>query len=608
MGLLNKKWIMREQHGSIPDGLHANSHIAQLLFARGIDTKEKTENFFYPKLETLHDPFLIKDMKKAVKRIDEALKKKEKILVYGDYDVDGATSVALVYSFLEKLIITTANSDAAGTPTLGFFIPDRYVDGYGLSKRSIDFAKQRGYSLMIVLDCGIKNNEEIAYANENGIDIIVGDHHQPGDTLPDAYAILDPKREDDTYPYKELSGCGIGFKLIQAFSIKHNLNIREIAYPLLDLVAISIAADVVPLTGENRILSHYGLILINTMPRPGVEALLSYSKVEHVKRSTKIVSGTNRPLYFNKELTSNDLVYMIGPRINAAGRMESEAEHTSARLAVELLLAKNIKHAQETAESINEFNTERKMLDSQATEDALKQLAQNPLLQGKNTTVVYDKSWNQGIVGIVASRLTETYYRPTVVFTESKKGDMLVGSARSVGGFDVYSAIERCWLFLQHFGGHKYAAGLSILHHHLEPFAQAFEDIVTQMLKDSGQALIPTVIIDNELDFSEITFDFYRELKRFSPFGAQNPNPVFKTCRVLDTGYSRKVGKNHLKLSLFQQEKQSFPINAIAFGQGDLFETIKSGVPFNICYEITENEWNGVVSIQLNIKDIQFDR
>jgi single-stranded-DNA-specific exonuclease len=599
MGPLNKKWVMREVHGTIPEGLHENRHIAKLLFDRDIDTKEKVESFFSPKLEELHDPFLMKDMKKAVKRITEALKKKEKILIYGDYDVDGATAVALVYSFFEK-------QGAGGF--VGFFVPDRYVDGYGLSTRGVDFAAAEGYSLMIVLDCGIKNNEEIAYAKEKGIDVIIGDHHQPGDTLPDAYAILDPKREDDTYPYKELSGCGVGFKLIQAFSIKHNLPVREAVYPLLDLVAISIAADVVPITGENRILSHYGLMLVNTMPRQGIEALLSYSKVEHVKRSTKIASGTNRPLYFNRELTSNDLVFMIGPRINAAGRMESEEGQKSARLAVELLLAKDIERAKEIAESINKFNTERKMLDSQATEDALKQIAQNPLLQGKKTTVVFDKSWNQGIVGIVASRLTETYYRPTVVFTESKQGDMLIGSARSVGGFDIYSAIERCWLFLQHFGGHKYAAGLSILHHHLEPFAHAFEDIVTQMLEDDAQKLIPTVVIDEELNFSEITFDFYRELKRFRPFGALNTNPIFKTNGVLDTGYSRKVGKNHLKLSLFQKDKQSFPINAIAFGQGELFETIKSGVPFNICYEITENEWNGVVSIQLNIKDIQFDR
>ncbi|MDR1974808.1 MAG: single-stranded-DNA-specific exonuclease RecJ [Bacteroidales bacterium] len=597
MGLLNKKWIMREMHGAVPDGLHGNSHIAKLLFARGIDTEKKVEEFFFPKLEILHDPFLMKDMKKAVKRVTEALKKKEKILVYGDYDVDGATAVALVYSFLEKQ-----------GASLGFFVPDRYVDGYGLSTRGVDFAAAEGYSLMIVLDCGIKNNEEIAYANEKGIDVIIGDHHQPGDTLPDAYAILDPKCDNDKYPYKELSGCGVGFKFIQAFSIKHNLNVREMVYPFLDLVAISIAADVVPLTDENRILSYFGLMLVNTMPRPGVEALLSYSKVEHVKRSTKLASGTNRPTYFNKELTSNDLVFMIGPRINAAGRMESEEGQKSARLAVELLLAKDIEQAKEIAESINKFNTERKMLDSQATEDALKQLEQNPLMQGRNTTVVYDKSWNQGIVGIVASRLTETYYRPTVVFTESKKGDMLVGSARSVGGFDIYSAIERCWLFLQHFGGHKYATGLSILHHDLEPFAQAFEDIVTQMLKDDGQTLVPTITIDDDLDFSEITFEFYRELKRFLPFGAQNTNPIFRTNKVLDTGYSRKVGKNHLKLSLFQQDKHSFPINAIAFGQGDLFETIKSGVPFNICYEITENEWNGVVSIQLNIKDIQFER
>ncbi|MEG2666325.1 MAG: single-stranded-DNA-specific exonuclease RecJ, partial [Bacteroidales bacterium] len=482
---------------------------------------------------------------------------------------------------------------------LGFFIPDRYLDGYGLSKRGIDYAANHGVTLMIVLDCGIKAHEQVLYAKSKGIDVIIGDHHRPGDTLPDAFAVLDPKRNDCEYPYKELSGCGVGFKLIQAYALQHDMDVRKNVYPLLDLVAVSIASDIVPLTDENRILSYFGLMLLNTHPRPGIETILNYSKVKRNSFPTLLAKGCNKPLYFNKELTNNDLVFFVGPRINAAGRMEC------GKNAVQLLLCKNLQEAEEIGKNINSFNTERKSLDHLATEEALTQIEQNELLQTRYTTVVFDKSWNQGVIGIVASRLTESYYRPTIVFTESKSEEMLVGSARSIKGFDIYDAIEACGDLLEHFGGHKYAAGLSIRPENFEKFSEAFEQIVTETLQN--KQMVPEIEIDDEVPFSDITNEFFEELKKFAPFGPKNMNPIFKSVNVRDAGPSRRVGNNHLKLSLFQADTSSYPLNGIAFQQGDSFEDIKSGQPFSICYHIEENEWNGTISTQLNIKDIKFN-
>ncbi len=563
---------------TIQDTLNVDATIAKLLVQRGIQTFDEARDFFRPQLEHLHDPFLMKDMHKAVERIEKAIQNGEKILVFGDYDVDGTTAVAVVFSFLKRI-----------HPHVGYYIPDRYTDGYGVSLRGIDFAKENGFTLIISLDCGIKANSQIDYSNSLGIDFIVGDHHRPGDEIPNALAVLDPKQSDCPYPYKELSGCGVGFKLIQAYAQKNNIDEKEV-FDFLDLVAVSIASDIVPLTGENRVLSYYGLKQLNEKPRPALEAILKYSNYNKSNKG-------KAELYFSRELTLTDLVFLIGPRINAAGRMEN------GKYAVRLLLSENIAEADEMGKKINDYNTERKSLDTQATKEALEEFDINDDLKNSKSTIVYNPDWHKGVIGIVASRLTEHYYRPTIVFTKS--GDFLTGSARSVKDFDIYDAIEACNDLLEHWGGHKYAAGLSLKPENFAEFRERFEYIVTETLQ--GKELVPEIEIDEELVLQDITPKFIRILKQFAPFGPGNANPVFSSKQVKDSGQARVVGSNHIKMAVYQPEKSSFPIEAIAFHQGGHYLTINSGKKFDICYHIEENDWNGKCSLQLNVKDIKSD-
>ncbi|MDR2907693.1 MAG: single-stranded-DNA-specific exonuclease RecJ [Bacteroidales bacterium] len=587
---MKKQWVRREQNNielinKFSKELDIDRTLADLLVQRGINTVENANLFFYPQLSHLHDPFLMKDMDKAVERIHRALQNKERILVYGDYDVDGTTAVAIMHSFLTKQ--PGVDMSDLETREIEYRIPDRYSDGYGLTMSAVEYAKEHNFTLIITLDCGIKANKEIDFANSVGIDVIVGDHHRPGDEIPNGYAVLDPKRPDCTYPYDELSGCGISFKIIQAYAKKYGIPETDV-FEYLDMVVVSIASDVVPITGENRVLAYYGLKQINTKPRPAFESILKYSNV--VKSSKG-----NPNLYFNRELTITDLVFLIGPRINAAGRMES------GKNAVRLLLCDTFERSEIFAKEIDEYNQERKILDAKATEEALAHFDSGKISKTCKTTVVYDPSWHKGVIGIVASRLTEFYYRPTIVFTKS--GDLITGSARSVRGFDIYAAIEACSDLIEHWGGHKYAAGLSIKEENFEVFCTRFEEVVT--FQSDEEQLIPKVEIDAELDFATITRAFFENLKMFAPFGPRNPNPIFETKNVLDDGNSKVVGQKHLKLSLIQHNKQSFPIDGIAFQQAEHEDLIRSGQPFNICYQIEENEWNGKVTIQLNVKDIQ---
>lgn len=576
---MDKKWVLKH-----PGDKHHVDHLQQvlgidnvlssLLVQRGITTYEEAKSFFRPQLENLHDPFLMQDMDKAVERISQAISNKEKILVYGDYDVDGTTAVALVYSFLHEYY---GNVD--------YYIPDRYHEGYGVSYKGIDFAAENNFSLIIALDCGIKAVEKVTYAKEKEIEFIICDHHRPGDELPGAVAVLDPKRTDCNYPYKELSGCGIGFKLIQGLTHSWGKAGDKSLYKYLDLVAVSIAADIVPITGENRILTHYGLKLLNTNPRPGILAIMQVSG---------IVNGEN--MSFTREMNINDLVFFIGPRINAAGRMESGRESVS------LLIASDAEAASIMANQINQYNTSRRNLDMQTTQEALDMISANDILQNTKSTVVFNPDWHKGVIGIVASRLTDYYYRPTIVFTKSN--DMITGSARSVKDFDIYDAIDACNRYIEHFGGHKYAAGLSIKPENFELFCKHFEEVVSGSITED--MLIPEVEIDMVIDLNQVNSKFMRILKQFAPFGPGNMAPVFQTNGVIDTGRARVVGKNHLKFEVVHRETRGFPFPAIAFQQGHHFERILSGEPFNICYHVEENHWNGNISLQLNVKDISF--
>ncbi|MDR0437766.1 MAG: single-stranded-DNA-specific exonuclease RecJ [Bacteroidales bacterium] len=587
---MKKQWVRKEPVDNeivdrLANELKLDRTLASLLVQRGITTAEGANSFFNPQLSQLHDPFLMKDMDKAVERIHRALQNKERILVFGDYDVDGTTAVAVMFSFLSKQ--PGVDMGDLNTRQIEYRIPDRYSDGYGLNETTVEYAKKHNFTLIITLDCGIKANKEIDIANSLGIDVIVGDHHRSGDTIPAGYAVLDPKRPDCEYPYNHLSGCGISFKIIQAYCRRYGIPETEI-YDYLDMVVVSIASDVVPITDENRILAYYGLKQINTKPRPAFESILKYSNV--------VKSGKGNPnMYFNRELTITDLVFLIGPRINAAGRMES------GKNAVRLLLADSLERSEIFAKEIDEYNKERKVLDSKATEEALAHFDSGKISDTAKTTVVYDPSWHKGVIGIVASRLTESYYRPTIVFTKS--GDLITGSARSVGKFDIYSAIETCSDLIEHWGGHKYAAGLSIKEENFDAFCQKFEQAAAKQLTE--ESLVPKVQIDAEIDFCVITRTFFDNLKKFAPFGTKNPNPTFETRDVVDGGSSKIVGQKHLKLSLIQNNKQSYLIDGIAFQQADQEVLIKSGKPFNIAYQLEENEWNGKVSIQLNVKDIQ---
>ena len=586
---MHKKWIIKEQGDKetvrhLSEVLNIDESLANLLVQRGISTFEEAKTFFRPELNRLHDPFLMKDMDKAVNRIEKAIASKEKILVFGDYDVDGTTAVTLIYTFLKNFY-----------DKIHFYIPDRYEEGYGISLKSIDFAHKNNYSLIIALDCGIKANEKVAYAKKKGIEYIICDHHRPGDNIPEAYAVLDPKREDCYYPYKELSGCGVGFKLAQAYAQKNNIPFTELKQ-YLDLVVVSIASDIVPIDGENRILAYFGLKLINTNPRPGIEAILKHSKVNR-----KDKPGSANKYIFNRELTISDLVFLVGPRINAAGRIES------GKNSVKLLICdKDNEYVTKLGDQINEYNTERRELDTQTTQDALEIIEKDPDSQNKKSTIVYNPKWHKGIIGIVASRLTENYYRPTIVLTRSN--DLITGSARSVKDFDIYDALDACREYINDFGGHKYAAGLTIIPENFDAFCKKFEEVVSSTITDD--MLIPEINIDAKLSLDKINDKFYNILKQFSPFGPGNMAPVFQSDGLIDSGYTRIVGKNHLKLTIAHPSIRFLPFKGIAYNHGDILEKIKAiegepNKPFNICYHLEENEWNGTVSLQLNVKEIQ---
>lgn len=540
--------------------------LAHLMTQRGIMSREDAVSFFKPKLTDLHDPFLMKDMSNAVERLTSAINKNEKILIYGDYDVDGITAVSLVYSFLEEQ-----------SSNVEYYIPDRYEEGYGLSKRGLDYALEVNCKLVITLDCGIKSVDKIAYARARGMDVIVCDHHYPGDEIPSAVAVLDPKQPGCNYPYKELSGCGVGFKLIHAYSKIHSIPFDKIV-SYLDLVAVSIASDIVPITGENRVLAYYGLKQLNSAPRMGLNEII-------------------KKLEIKKQLSIEDIVFKIGPRINAAGRMETGSK------AVELLISNDVKQASIISKEINNFNTERRTIDREITSEAMKMIAGDQKKISSKTTVLYDPDWKKGVIGIVASRLIETYYRPTVILTESN--GFATGSARSVQGYDLYQAIEACSDLLESFGGHMFAAGLTLKKENIGEFSERFENYVASTI--TKDQLMPTIDIDIELSFSEITEKFYDFISMFCPFGPENMSPVFVSYNIRDFGSGRRVGKSreHLKLDLFQGSDTTKILPAIAFGQANHFEHIKAGQPIDICYSIEMNEFRGKQNLQLNIKDIK---
>ena len=556
-----KKTPEKEKIKQLASELSIEKSLAEILLQRGISTFDEAKKYFRPSLEDLHDPFLMKDMDVAVNRIETAIANNENILIYGDYDVDGTTAVSLVSSYLKTYYTNVAT-----------YIPDRYAEGYGVSFKGIDFAEDNDFSLIIALDCGIKAIDKVAYAAEKNIDFIICDHHKPGNEIPKAVAILNPKRTDCKYPFDELCGCGVGFKLIQALGSKRNQTIENLT-PYLDLVATAIGADIVPMNGENRTLAYFGLQVINSNPRNGFKAIIHQLK--------------------KKELTITDVVFIIAPRINAAGRMKH------GNYAVELLTEMDFETAVEFASAIEKNNSDRKELDKKITSEALLQIEKNNET-ACFTSVVFDENWHKGVIGIVASRLIETYYRPTLVFTKS--GDKLAASARSVKGFDVYNALEKCSEFIEQFGGHKYAAGLTLLPENYQNFKQKFEEVVQQTILP--EQLIPEIAIDAEIELSEITPKYFRIIQQMAPFGPQNMKPVFKTSSVRDNGFGKQVGedKSHLKLNLiYGSDKKTY--NAIGFGLGNKLPIIQND--FDIAYTLDENTWNGFTSIQLLLKDIK---
>ena len=581
---IEKRWVVKPQGN--PEAVAAMAAatgispvLANLLVQRGIDTLEKAKKFFNPQLSDLHDPFLMKDMDKAVERVERAVRNREKIMVYGDYDVDGTTAVALVYKFLRQI----------GHKDLLFYIPDRYTEGYGISTKGIDHAARKGATLIIALDCGIKATEKVVYAKTKGVDFIICDHHLPAEEIPRAVAVLDPKRADCSYPFDELSGCGVGFKLVQAYCQKNGIPFQQIE-PLLDLLAVSIASDIVPLVDENRILAHYGLLRLNASPSKG---LLSIIKI----------CGLDK-----HNITIDDIVFKIGPRINAAGRMRMDENDENAApsggyAAVNLLIEGNESLAEEFGSVIDGFNQDRKCIDRSVTQEAHDFIEAHAELKAAKSTVIYNPRWMKGIVGIVASRLIETYYRPTVVLTMSN--GFVTGSARSVPGFDLYQAIESCSDLLENFGGHMYAAGLTMRPERVEEFTRRFNAYVEENIDPI--TLQPQVEIDSELFFSNITPAFRRDLNRFQPFGPGNPAPVFVTRGVVSHGETKLVGADceHLRMDLMQRQKPNTKIQAIAFQQPTHYEWVRSGRPIDVCYQIVENHYRGTVTTQLRIKDIK---
>jgi single-stranded-DNA-specific exonuclease len=566
---MNKRWAIRDKAdeqevNQLAAILNIDPILSTLLIHRGIRDFDAARLFFRPDSRHLHDPFLMKDMEKAILRIEEAMAAGEKILIYGDYDVDGTTAVSLVYGFFKNYY-----------NKLEYYIPDRYNEGYGISTQSIDYAAANDFSLIIALDCGIKSVDKVGYANTLGIDYIICDHHLPGSVLPEAVAVLDPKREDCGYPYKELSGCGIGFKLIQAYAEKNGIPFEEIT-KYIDLVAISIGCDIVHITGENRVLAHLGLQKINSEPCIGVKTLME-------------VSGRT------SNYSISDVVFLLGPRINAAGRID-DAKH-----AVKLLIADNDDTAKEKSALIDIKNTERKGHDLSITDEALSIIDNDAALIARKSTVVFNEKWHKGVIGIVASRLTEKYYRPTIVLTRSN--GHVAGSARSVVGYDLYEALCGCSDLLIQFGGHKYAAGLTMRPENVEAFAQRFEEVVNATIKP--EQLIQQIQIDAELRLSQVEPKFFRVLNQFAPFGPENMAPVFLSQNVYVSGSAGIVGGNHIKMTVIQEGSPGF--DAIAFNQGELLPQIKKDIPFDICYSIEENIWKERRSIQLNIKGIRFN-
>ncbi len=568
---MERRWVIKEQGDPVvirqlADSLGVSISLANLMVQRNINSATEATAFFQPSLDYLHDPFLMKDMNVAVDRISSAINKNEKILVYGDYDVDGTTAVALMYSFLRQQYNNVL-----------YYIPDRYKEGYGVSFLGLDFAHENNCKVVITLDCGIKAVEKVRYAKSKGLDVIICDHHYPGEEIPKALAVLDPKQPLCSYPYKELSGCGVGFKLIQAYARVHGIPFTSIIQ-YLDLVAVSIASDIVPITGENRVMAFYGLKQLNESPRTGLREIIRESEV-------------------HKELAVEDIVFKIGPRINAAGRMETGSK------AVDLLISTDSKIAAEISREISSFNNERRNVDRSITTEAMRMISDDPRSVNARTTVLYNPQWRKGVIGIVASRLIETYYRPTVILTESN--GFATGSARSVQGYDLYQAIEACSDLLESFGGHMFAAGLTLKKENIQSFRDKFEEFVNSTITE--EQLVPQVLIDEELPFSVVNEDFYKGLNRFQPFGPENMSPVFMSRNVFDSGAGRMVGSSgeHLKLDLCQESTGTRTFPAIAFGQANHFEYIKSGKPIDICYSIELNDFRGVKNLQMNIKDIR---
>ncbi len=571
---MEKNWKLKSVGNKLiidqlSQALNIDAGLASLLVQRGVTSFEEAKRFFRPELNQLHDPFLMKDMDKAIQRLSMAIQRREKILVYGDYDVDGTTSVAMVYSFLKEIYTEDK---------LGYYIPDRYSQGYGISVQGIEYAAQNGFTLVVALDCGIKAIEKIDLANKKKVDFIICDHHTPGDKIPDAVAVLDPKRIDCDYPFKHLSGCGVGFKMLQAYAIRNDIPFYKLE-PYLDLVCVSIASDIVPIVGENRILAHFGLLQLNQHPTQGLLSIIKTSNL------------------FGKDITISEIVFKIGPRINAAGRMES------GRKSVDLLIATNHDDAGIVMTEVNSFNDARKDLDRTITQEALAMIHDSPQLQSLKSTVLYKADWHKGVIGIVASRLIEHYYRPTVILTQSN--GFATGSARTVDGYDIYQAIEYCSDLLENFGGHAYAAGLTMKVENVPLFMERFEKFVQQTIKP--EQLVPLIEIDAILNLADITPKFYRILKQFAPFGPENMSPVFVTKNVTDYESGRLVGRNqeHLKLDLMQNDNSRLRIPAIAFNMSEYYNLMQRRIPFSVAYSIVENEFRGRTSLQLIVKDIK---
>ncbi|MBR1991885.1 MAG: single-stranded-DNA-specific exonuclease RecJ [Bacteroidales bacterium] len=584
---MEKRWILNtapdtEEVEKLSRELSIEKPLAALLINRGIRTKEDADLFFNPDITKLHDPFLMKDMDKAVDRLSKAIIDNEKILIYGDYDVDGTSAVALVYSFLKEII----GSDYKNY--IEYYIPDRYLEGYGISDQGIEYCHANDFTLLISLDCGIKANDKVDLANGYGIDVIICDHHLQGDELPKAVAVLDPKRTGCPYPYKELSGCGVGFKLVQGYCKKFNLP-DQLWLSMLDLVAISIASDIVAITGENRILAYFGLIIINRFPRVGIKSIIEQSGIKiHYPPTEKTI--------FNRVISITDLVFNVGPRINAAGRINTGRESVS------LLICDDEDKSFNIGKNINEHNDERRKLDKIATSEAIDIILSNDEYRERKSIVLYNPTWNKGIIGIVASRIVEEFYRPTIILTKSTDG-LITGSARSIKEFNIYNGINYCADLLEHFGGHNYAAGLSLKEENLKAFIDKFEEFVSNEIQDET-TLIPEIDVDMGLDLTDITQKFVEHLKMFAPFGPGNMAPVFLSRHLVEEGNGRIVGEKHIKMRVCYRNRNCLPIDAIAFNQKDNFDLVRKGQDFDMLYHVEENTWNNITTIQLNVKDI----